>query len=54
MHYFAAASQDLLAFVNKPILEALKEKPDGLSPWFFKRQQHEGVDLSIPADVGLR
>jgi energy-coupling factor transporter ATP-binding protein EcfA2 len=49
----ATATQDLVAFTHKPILKALKKKPDGVSPEFFKNQVHEGVDLSVPADVGL-
>jgi hypothetical protein len=49
----ASASQDLLAFAHQPILKALKKKPDGVSPKFFKKQEHKGVDLSDPIDVGL-
>jgi energy-coupling factor transporter ATP-binding protein EcfA2 len=49
----ARARQDLVAFAHQPILKALKNKPDGVSPEFFNNQEHKGVDLSVPAHVGL-
>jgi hypothetical protein len=49
----AIARQDLVAFTHKPILKALKKNPDGVSPEFFNNHEHKGVDLSVPADVGL-
>jgi energy-coupling factor transporter ATP-binding protein EcfA2 len=49
----AIARQDLVAFAHQPILKALKNKPDGVSPEFFNNQKHNGVHLAVPAHVGL-
>jgi hypothetical protein len=42
-----------VAFTHKPILKALKENPDGVSPAFFNNQEHKGVDLPVPHEVGI-
>jgi hypothetical protein len=46
------AEQDLAAFSLKPILKALKEHPEGVSPEYFEKEKYEGVDLSNPVAVG--
>jgi len=46
------AHLELAAFPLKPILKALKEHPEGVSPKFFKNMKYEGVDLSDPQAVG--
>ena len=46
------AQQDLLAFQLQPILKALKERPEGVSPDYFKKQEYKGIDMSNPAAVG--
>jgi hypothetical protein len=48
----AIAARDLVIFAHKPILKALKKTPDGVSSALFENQEHKGVDLSVPADVG--
>ena len=45
------ARQDLVAFRHKPILKALKDHPEGISPEFFNNSVNEGVDLSDPKAV---
>jgi hypothetical protein len=46
------ADMDLLAFPLQPILKALKEHPEGVSPKFFNKVKYNGVDLSEPRAVG--
>jgi len=46
------AHQDLLAFPLQPILQALKEHPEGVSPDYFNKQKYEGIDMSNPGAVG--
>jgi hypothetical protein len=46
------AEQDLVAFQLKPILKALKEHPEGVSPEYFRNEKYEGIDLSNPVAVG--
>ena len=46
------AQQDLLAFQLQPILKALKENPEGVSPDYFKKQEYKGIDMSVPGAVG--
>ena len=46
------AHQDLLAFPLQPILQALKEHPEGVSPDYFKKQEYKGIDMSNPGAVG--
>lgn len=46
------ARQELEAFELKPILQALKEYPDGVKPGYFKNQKYQGIDLTVPAKVG--
>jgi hypothetical protein len=43
----------LVAFPYKPILKALKEHPEGVSPEFFENMKCEGVDMSNPKAVGI-
>ncbi len=45
------AHQDLLAFPLKPILKALKENPEGVSPDYFNNQEYKGIDMSNPGAV---
>ena len=46
------AYMELAAFPLKPILKALKEHPEGVSPDFFDNMNYKGVDLSDPQAVG--
>ena len=46
------AHQDLLEFELKPILKALKEHPEGVSPDYFANKKYKGIDLSSPKLVG--
>ena len=46
------AHMELAAFPLKPILKALKEHPEGVSPKIFNNVKYEGVDLSNPQAVG--
>jgi hypothetical protein len=46
------ALQDLVVFPLKPILKALKENPEGVSPAYFKNEKFEGIDMSNPEKVG--
>ena len=46
------AKRELLAFALQPILKALKEHPEGVSPDFFNKEEYKGVDLSNPQAVG--
>jgi hypothetical protein len=46
------AEQDLVAFQLKPILKALKEHPEGVSPKYFGNEEYKGIDLSNPVAVG--
>ena len=46
------AHQDLLKFQLQPILQALKEHPDGISPGYFSNKKYEGIDLSDQDAVG--
>jgi len=46
------AHMELAAFPLKPILKALKEHPEGVSPDFFNNVECKGVDLSNPQAVG--
>ena len=48
-----AAKRDLSAFTHKPILEALKQSPDGVSTDMFSEIKNEGVNLAEPTDVAL-
>jgi hypothetical protein len=48
----SVARQELVAFQLKPILQALKEYPDGVDPSYFNNTSYKGIDLSVPADVG--
>ena len=45
------ARVELAAFPFKPILKALKEHPEGVSPEFFQNLKYEGVDLTDPEAV---
>ena len=45
------ARLDLVAFQHQPILKALKDHPEGISPEFFNKLENEGVDLSDPKAV---
>ena len=44
----AWADADLVAFLHKPILAALKKSPEGVSVKLFDGVKHEGVPLSSP------
>jgi hypothetical protein len=46
------ARQDLVAFQLKPILKALKENPEGVSPEYFRNEEYKAIDLSSPVAVG--
>jgi len=46
------ADMEQAAFPLKPILKALKEHPEGVSPDIFNNVKYEGVDLSNPQAVG--
>jgi hypothetical protein len=46
------ADLELAAFPLQPILKALKEHPEGVSPKFFNKMKYEGVDLTDPQAVG--
>ena len=46
------ARLELVAFQHQPILKALKDHPEGISPEFFNKLKNEGVDLSNPKAVG--
>jgi len=46
------AHMELAAFPLKPILKALKEHAEGVSPDTFNNVKYEGVDLSDPQAVG--
>jgi hypothetical protein len=46
------ALQDLVVFPFKPILKALKENPEGVSPAYFKNEEFKGIDMSNPEKVG--
>jgi len=46
------ARTKLACFPLKPILKALKEHPEGVSPEFFNNMEYKGVDLSNPQAVG--
>jgi hypothetical protein len=48
----SVARQELAAFELQPILQALKEYPDGVEPGYFMKQKYQGIDLSAPAKVG--
>jgi len=48
----STARLELSAFPLKPILKALKEHPEGVSPEFFNNMKYKGVDLSNPQAVG--
>ena len=45
------AHLNLLAFPLKPILKALKENPEGVSPDYFNNQEYKGIDMSNPGAV---
>ena len=54
--FLGRARKNLLAFQLQPILQALKEhpegvSPEGVSPEYFNKQKYEGIDLSNPAAV---
>jgi hypothetical protein len=42
---------DLGAFQVKPILAALKEHPEGVTPMHFKNQKYDGIDMTCPQKV---
>ena len=48
----AKAKRDLVAFPFQPILKALKEHPEGVSPAYFNKEECKGVDMSSPVAVG--
>ena len=48
-----AAKRDLSIFAHKPILEALKLSPDGVSTDRFSDIKNEGVNLAEPKQVAL-
>jgi len=48
-----SATEKLVAFRLKPILRALKEHPEGVSPKYFDNSKFEGIDMSDPQNVGL-
>ena len=43
---------DLKAFKLKPILQALKEHPEGVKLEYFRNQKYKGIDMSSPKCVG--
>jgi hypothetical protein len=47
------ATTDLSAFTHKPILEALKLSPDGVSIVVFSEIENKGVNLAEPTEVAL-
>ena len=47
------AKKDLVAFLHKPILTALKKSPEGVSVELFGGVEHKGVPLSAPKDVAV-
>ena len=47
-----SAKDDLIAFPFQPILKALKEHPEGVSPRYFNKEKCEGVDMSNAIAVG--
>jgi AAA+ ATPase superfamily predicted ATPase len=47
------AKSDLVSSSHHPILKALKDHPDGISPEYFHHQKYRGVDLSDPYAVGV-
>lgn len=47
------AEKSLVAFAHQPILKALKDHSEGITPKYFKKQKDEGVDLSHPTAVGV-
>ena len=49
----ALAKVDLVAFLHKPILVALKKSPGGVSVMSFGGKEHEGVQLSAPKEVAV-
>ena len=49
----AKARANLVKFLHQEILKALKDHPEGVSPEYFKKQKHEGVDLSDCSAVGV-
>ncbi len=46
------ARSELLGFKLQPILKAIKEHPEGVEPGYFKKQKYEGIDMSVPEQVG--
>ncbi len=46
------AHLDLVAFALQPILQALKNNPEGVSPEYFNKTECKGIDLSNPGAVG--
>ena len=46
------ARQEFVAFALKPILQALKNNPEGVSPDYFNNVECKGIDLSNPGAVG--
>jgi hypothetical protein len=49
----ASARRDLLIFPLQPIIQALKEHPEGVSPDYFNNQEYKGINLSDYAAVGV-
>lgn len=47
------AEKQLAAFPHKPILKALKDHPEGVTPKSFHNQKDDGIDLTNPAAVGI-
>ena len=47
------AESQLVGFQHQPILKALKDHPEGISPEFFNKLENKGVDLSNPKAVGV-
>ena len=45
------ARAQLVAFRHQPILKALKDNPEGVSPRYFRKLEDEGADLSNPLSV---
>jgi hypothetical protein len=46
------AYQNLVDFPLKPMLKALKEHPEGVSPDYFNNQKYDGVDMSSTSAMG--
>jgi hypothetical protein len=48
----SSVTDDLEAFQIQPILQALKQHPEGARAKDFKKQEYKGIDLCEPKNVG--